>query len=505
MAQNSHIAKNTLFLYIRMLLIMGVTFYTSRVILTALGETDFGIYSVVGGLALMFAFFSSSLSNATQRFLNIALGKEDLEEASRVFSLSQVSFFLLSLLVLFLAEVIGLWFIYNKLVIPGDRLDAALWVFHATVISLFFTVNGIGFNSVLVARENFKVYAYIGIFEALAKLGIAAALSLTNADRLKLYASLYVGLTISVQIFYAIYCIHKYEECRIRMYWDKRMFIQLSSFIGWNTFGTAVWALNGQGLSMLMNTFFGVSVNAARGISSQVEQAINNFNTGFITATKPQVVKLFASGQHSSFVKLTFDSSRFSFFLMLTLSLPIIFQRELVLSIWLSHPPALAASFVLWALIFSLVNSLTNPLWNAMQAVGELRRYTIVGGVVYSLAFPISYVGLLWYPHPVLPLIILVLIRFIYVFVALTILKAYIQLSISDYILMVIKPILYVVLFAGVGNYLLYMLYAPDGIVSLILFSCLNLSITLACTYAFGVKMDERIWIKEKIKSLICR
>ena len=505
MSRNSQIAKNTLFLYIRMVLIMGVSLYTSRVILAALGETDFGIYSVVGGMALMFAFFSSSLSNATQRFLNIAQGKNDREEANRVFALSQTAFFLLSLCVLLFAEVIGLWFIYNKLVIPIERLDAALWVFHATVISLFFTINGIVFNSVLVARENFQVYAYVGVFEAFAKLAIAVVLSLTDVDRLKLYASLYVAMTVAVQFFYAIYCIYRYEECKVRLYWDKKKFVQLSSFIGWNTFGTAVWALNGQGLNMLMNTFFGVSINAAKGISSQVEQAINNFNTGFITATKPQVVKLFASGQHSSFVKLTFDSSRFSFFLMLALSLPIIYQRELVLSIWLSYPPSLAASFVVWALIFSLVNSLTNPLWNAIQAVGELRRYTIIGGVVYSLVFPISYVGLLWYPNPVLPLIILVLIRFIYVFVALDILKGYIQLSISDYILMVIKPILYVVFFAGIGNYLLYTLYAPDGIVSLILFSCLNLSITLACIYAFGVKMDERIWIKKKIKSLICR
>ncbi|MGP1498970.1 MAG: lipopolysaccharide biosynthesis protein [Porphyromonas sp.] len=505
MSQNTQIAKNTLFLYIRMALIMGVSLYTSRVILAALGETDFGIYSVVGGMALMFAFFSSSLSNATQRFLNIAQGKGEKEEASRVFALSQISFFFLSLIVLLFAEVIGLWFIYNKLIIPVDRVDAALWVFHATIISLFFTINGIVFNSVLVARENFRVYAYIGVFEAFSKLAIAAVLSWVDIDRLKLYASLYVAMTITVQIFYAIYCIYKYEECRVRLYWDKKMFVQLSSFIGWNTFGTAVWALNGQGLSMLMNTFFGVSVNAARGISSQVEQAVNNFNTGFITATKPQVIKLFASGDHRSLVKLTFDSSRLSFFLMLALSLPIIFQREFILSIWLSYPPSMTASFVVWALIFSLVNSLTNPLWNAMQAVGELRRYTIVGGVVYSLVFPISYVGLLCYPNPVLPLIILVLIRFIYVFVALTILKGYIQLSISDYILMVIKPILYVVFFAGVGNYLLCTLYAPDGIVSLILFSCLNLSITLACTYIFGLKVDERIWIKKKIKSLICR
>ena len=204
MSQNSQIAKNTLFLYIRMVLIMGVSLYTSRVILAALGESDFGIYSVVGGLALMFAFFSSSLSNATQRFLNIAQGKNDREEANRVFALSQTAFFLLSLCVLLFAEVIGLWFIYNKLVIPIERLDAALWVFHATVISLFFTINGIVFNSVLVARENFRIYAYIGVFEAFAKLAIAVVLSLTDVDRLKLYASLYVAMTVLVQIFYTV-------------------------------------------------------------------------------------------------------------------------------------------------------------------------------------------------------------------------------------------------------------------------------------------------------------
>lgn len=500
MSQNSRITKNTLFLYIRMLLIMGVTFYTSRVILAALGETDFGIYSVVGGMALMFAFFSSSLSNATQRFLNIALGREDQEEASRVFSLSQASFFLLSLFVLLLAEVIGLWFISNKLVIPVDRLDAALWVFHATVISLFFTVNGIVFNSVLVARENFQVYAYIGVFEAFAKLAIAVVLSLTDVDRLKLYASLYVGVTIAVQIFYAIYCIHKYEECRVRLYWDKKMFVQLSSFIGWNTFGTVVWTLNSQGINVLINVFFGLSVNAARAVSTQVEAGLGQLNLGFITAVKPQVVKVYATQKYTEFIQLLFDSTRHSFFLMWLIGFPVMLNRDFILRFWLVNVPQGTADFVLWTIIAMIINAFTLPVWNAIQAVGKLGKYTLVSNGVYLLVFPISFFAFELGASAIVFLQIMSLVRIVQVMSILFVLKGYLDFSLKAYVHSVLSPVLQVILFSSLVCFLSRYLFSSPLV--LVLFDGIIVSLIII---ARGLSAQEHRFLWTKLQTITYR
>lgn len=495
MSRNSQIAKNTLFLYIRMVLIMGVSLYTSRVILAALGETDFGIYSVVGGMALMFAFFSSSLSNATQRFLNIAQGKNDKEEANRVFALSQTAFFLLSLCVLLFAEVIGLWFIYNKLVIPIERLDAALWVFHATVISLFFTINGIVFNSVLVARENFRIYAYIGVFEAFAKLAIAVVLSLTDVDRLKLYASLYVAMTVLVQIFYAGYCVRKYEECRIRRYWNRKLFVELSSFIGWNTLGTAVWTLNAQGIEILINIFFGLSVNAARAISSQVESGLGQVNLGFITAVKPQVVKTYAVQQYTEFKQLLFDSTRHSFILMWFMGLLVIQNRYFILNLWLVNPPQGAADFVLWAVIALLINAFTLPIWNAIQAIGKLGRYSIVSNGIYLLVFPISFIAFYLKAPAVAFLQITSIIRVVQILGGLLVLKKYLYFSLGEYMKLVLIPIFQISLFS-IGACLLVrnVFFEPWLLMS---FDLIILALVVATV---GLSKEERIFLLSKLK-----
>lgn len=495
MSRNSQIAKNTLFLYIRMVLVLGVNLYTSRVILASLGETDFGIYSVVGGMALMFAFFSSSLSNATQRFLNIAQAKGDREGASRVFALSQMVFFLLSLCVLLFAEVIGLWFINTKLVIPIERLDAALWVFHATVISLFFTINGIVFNSVLVARENFRVYAYIGVFEAFARLAIALVISLTDVDRLKLYASLYVGMTVLVQIFYAGYCIRKYEECKIRRYWNRKLFVELSSFIGWNTLGTAVWTLNAQGIEILINIFFGLSINAARAISSQVESGLGQVNLGFITAVKPQVVKTYAVQQYTEFKKLLFDSTRHSFILMWFMGLLVIQNRDFILKLWLVNPPRGTADFVLWAVIALLVNAFTFPIWNAIQAIGKLGRYSIVSNGIYLLVFPISFIAFYLKASAVAFLQIMSIIRVVQVLGGLLVLKRYLDFSLNQYLKSVLIPISQISLFSIGACLLIRNVFSGPWL--LMSFDFILLTLVIA---AVGLSKEERTFLLSKLK-----
>ena len=290
-ANNRRIAKNTVFLYFRMLITMLVALYTSRVILDSLGIVDFGIYNVVGGMVTMFAFFSSSLSNATQRFLNFKLGENDSEGTNRVFNLSLLIYFIISIVVLIAAEIIGLWLLYNKLVIPPERMDAAFWVMQATIVSLFVTLNGIVFNSMLIAKENMKIYAYIGIIEACAKLAIAFAIAYTPFDKLKIYSVLLLAVTVCIQSFYAIVCYRKYAESRFKPYWDRTLFTEMFKFAGWNGFSTLIWAINDQGSTILLNIFFGPAVNAAKGVANQVNGAVSQFTNNFFTAVRPQIVK----------------------------------------------------------------------------------------------------------------------------------------------------------------------------------------------------------------------
>ncbi len=499
---SKRIAKNTLFLYVRMLLIMVVTLYTSRVVLNVLGVEDFGIYNVVGGLVSMFAFFSSSLSNATQRFLNFELGKGNLEKVQNVFNLSVLIYLIISSVVFIFAEVVGLWLIYNKLVIPPERLEAALWIFHATLISLFFTLNGIVFNSVLIARENMKAYAYIGLIEAFLRLLIALALSYFAYDKLKLYAILLLCVTICIQGCYAIICIKKYPECRYRFFWQSGLFKEMFKFAGWNVFGTAIWSINEQGTNIMLNIFFGPVINAAKGVASQVNSAVNNFSMNFFTAVRPQIVKSYASGDIDYFIKLIYNSSRYSFYLMLLITLPILFRSDYILYLWLKQIPDFAPAFVRWILIYSLINVLTNPFWFAIQAVGKLKKYCLIGGLVYLTAFPISYIFLSLGYSPVSVFIILAAVRAVYLFVTIKITNNYVNFSMAEYIYSVLIPIAKVtivsVLIIGLIN-----LFLPQNFFALVVICLFCFIITPLTIYSIGVTGQERLYIKNKITELL--
>lgn len=487
-----------------MLVIMTVSLYTSRVVITALGEHDFGIYNVVGGTALLFGFFSSSLSNATQRFLSIFLAKSDISAAQRVFALSFWIFLGISFVVYVIAEAVGGWLLMDKLVIPNHREEVALWVFHLLSLSLLFTLNGIVFNSVLIARENFKIYAYLSIVEAILKLVVAVILTMSKTDRLLLYAVLYLCTTISIELLLAMYCMNKYPEAKITFFWDKGMFKQLFSFIGWNTFATAVWAVNNQGINILMNMFFGVSINAARGISTQAEQPLYNVNAGFMTAVKPQMIKSYGVGDYSRCINLLFKSSRFSFYLMLLVAIPIAIERENLLNFWLDTYPDYASSFLFWGILFALIESIVNPIWITMQGVGELTKFSVWGGSVFLLVFPISYLVLLVSPVPVYPLIVLCLIRGLYIYTTLRILKRYIYFSLGEYTKKVVLPIIRVFLIAFLIGIIVKSLSLDESNFINLLFSILILvCTTFLSVFIFGLDKLEREVLYTKIKWLL--
>jgi len=483
---------------------MAVSLYTSRVILQTLGVEDFGIYNVVGGLATSFAFFSSSLSNATQRFLNVELGKNDIQGVSRIFSLSLLIYIVIIILVVIVAECIGLWLLNNKLVIPVERIGAANWVFHTTVIGLAVTLVGSVFDSVLIARENMKIYAYISIVEVLLKLFIVYVLNWLDFDKLKLYAILFLMCHLLVKMISVLYCIRKYPECKFRLLWDASMFGNIFRFIGWNGLGTAVWMINEQGINVLLNMFFGPIVNAARGVSSLVSAAVNNFSNSFFTAVRPQIIKSYAGQEYSYFTKLINLSSKYSFFLIWILCLPIIMRSEGILTLWLRDVPEYAPEFVQWILLFNCVNVLTNPFWSGVQAIGKMRKYILVGSLIFLSAFPISYIFLKLDWSPVIVFQVLTFVRIGYLFVTIGIFTDLVKFSLTDYLKLVIFPIVKVFVLSGLLSKLISP-YISTDIIGILLMAIYCVFVTILCVCLVGMSKGERKFLISKVRNLVKR
>ena len=499
-SNSKRIAKNTFFLYIRMLFLMAVTLFTSRVVLDKLGIEDYGIYNVVGGLASMFIFFQSSLANATQRFLNVELGKNNQRGANNVFCQHFVLYAIMAVAVIVVGETIGLWFVENKLNISPDRSFAAIWVYQFTLFSLCVTLIGIVFNSEIIAHEDMSIYSYVGIFEGIARLGVAYAISVSTFDRLIVYGFLMFVVSALVQIIYFIYCRRKYNECKIYFVWERLLLKETSSIVGWNAVGTAIYALNNAGVNILLNMFFGPAVNAARGISFQINTAVNNFSTNFFVSVRPQIVKSYAAGDKEYLLKLFYKSSKYSFFLLWTLCLPIIFCVDRILGLWLKDVPEYTNIFTLWILSYSLIDVLNNPIWSVALAVGKLKKYISIGSGVFLLVFPLSYIALKNSCSPVSVYIILFVVRFCYLIVVLKIIKPYINYSVTEYIRWVVLPILVVVIVSSVMNFIIRN-QIPDTLLLMFVFIVLSVLITGVTIWFFGMTVGER----SQVVSLLIR
>lgn len=497
---NKRIAKNTAFLYLRLLLVMAIALYTTRVIFKVLGAENMGIYNVVGGLTTSFAFFSSSLSNATQRFLNIELGKNDIDGANKIFNSSIVIYLTIIAVILVLGTTAGTWFIENKMTIPADRLGAAIVVLHTTLIGLAITLFSSVYDSVLVARENMKIYAYISIIEVILKLAIVYMLNFIKYDKLELYAILFLIAHSIVKLSTVIYCIYKYPECKFKYYWNWKKSKEMFSFIGWNGIGTAVWMVNEQGMNIMLNLFFGPLVNAARAISVQVSGAINNFSNNFFVAFRPQIIKSYASKNYDYLKKLIYSSSKYSFYLMWLLSFPVIINSEYILTLWLKDVPEYAVEFVQWILVFNSINVLTNPIWTSVQAAGYLKKYIIIGSIVFLMAFPASYIFLKAGYSPVIVFQMLVLFRAIYIFISFKIAQEYIELNLKEYLIKTILPICKVIIATSVCVYT-GIHFVGNGFIDFLFTTSLCIVTTIATIFVLGISQNERRTILQFIKN----
>lgn len=390
------IAKNTLMLYGRMLFSMVVSLYTTRVVLNVLGADDYGIQDVVGGFVAMFSLISSSLSSSVSRFLTFELGKGDMEKLKRVFSTSLIIHIGLSLIVFVLAESVGVWFVNHKMVIPPDRLYAANWVFQASIVSFCFGLLSTPYNASIVSHEHMGAFAYIGILKVCLNLAIVLfiAHSPWQFDRLIVYSLLLVAVNMILQCVYLWYCRRHFEECRIRLVWDKEYVKEMGSFAGWNFIGCTAGLLKDQGVNILLNLSFGPIVNAARGIANTVNGAVCGFAGNFMVALNPQITKSFAANDHRYCHSLVERGSRFSFYIMLLFALPLCLETEFVLTLWLKQYPEHTVNFVRLVLVLSLSNILSHTLINLQTATGKIRNYQLAVGGVLLLNFPLSYLAL---------------------------------------------------------------------------------------------------------------
>lgn len=393
-SNNKRIAKNTIVLYFRMVFMMLVMLYTSRVILDTLGIEDYGIYNVVGGFVSLFALISAALSSACSRFLNFEMGKGELDRQNVVFSTAVIIQCSLAVFVFILAELIGVWYINNLMVLPEGRRVAANWCFQFSVITFCLNLITVPYNASIIAHERMTAFAYISIYQGLATLLVTVLVEYNPFDKLIYYALLLLIVQVTVQLSYQIYCRRHFVECHFKKVFDKELLKSMLSYSGWHLIGNGAGILKNEGVNVVLNLFFGPAVNSARGLAMQVNSAMYQFASNFMMAINPQITQSYAKGDLDYMFNLINKGARFSFFLLLFISLPVLLNTQFILSIWLKEIPEHTVVFVQLAIIATIIASVSSPLVTAQNATGNVRRYQVVVGGILLLNLPISYVGL---------------------------------------------------------------------------------------------------------------
>ena len=500
-SSNKRIAKNTVFLYIRMLLIMAVTLYTSRVVLSVLGVEDYGIYNIVGGVVVLFSFINNSLSSATQRFLNFELGRGDTKKLKQVFSMSLTTHICVAFIVVVLAETIGLWFLNTQMNIPPGRVAAANWVYQFSILTVCIQFVQVPYHASVVAYEKMSFFAYIAIAEVCLKLLIVFFLVYVGIDKLRLYSVLTFCVTVIIFLCYKRFCNRKFEISRYRYFGDKGMFSKLLSFSGWMLCGAAAGVGATQGVNILLNIFHGVAVNAAMGISNQVNAAVNQFVSNFQTAFMPQVVKLYAAGDIPQLRVLTNRASRFSFLLLFALACPLMLNIDFVLHLWLKEVPPHATAFCVLVLIYSLIESMSKPIGFVLHATGRVKLYNIAMSIALFMNIVFSFIFLRWGFPPEIVSVVSILVCVVCLAIRLLLARSYHTLRIRDYV--------YNVLFRSLGIVCLVLplpLYISTLYSQWIAFFATSLVFVLLfalVTYFIGFTSSERAKIIIAIKSKI--
>ena len=499
---NKRIAKNTILLYIRMFIILIISLYTSRVILSVLGADDFGIYNVVGGVVVLFSFLTNAMTSSTQRFLNYNLGLNDETKTHKVFNTALITHFTIFILVLVLAETIGLWFVNTQLNIPADRSTAMLWVYQMSVITTLINIMVIPYRASIIATEKMAIFAYISILETCLKLIIVLILPHIAGDKLIVYVVLLSLISILNFIIYEEVCRRKLSFTRLDLQWDKAQYKEQISFSGWYLLGGCAMVSSKQGSNILINIFFSVAVNASVGIANQVRNAVYGFITSFQTAFNPPIVKLYAAGEFDELLKLIYRSSRFSYFLLFVLSFPIILFCKEILSMWLVDVPEYAVIFTQLVMMESFTEALSSPLWTAIGATGKVQKYQLYVSLIILLSLPLILISFRLGANPIIAFLINLIIsvtallyRFLYI-------KRYISYSFHDYFKQVIFPCLKITLIS-IPVPLILKYYFCESTISTLLILASTIFITMITIYLVGLNKNERLFIRNNIAKVL--
>lgn len=490
-ADNKRIAKNTIYLYIRTFVSMIITLYTSRKVLEILGVEDFGILGVVGGVMVLFSFLSNSMSVATQRFLTFELGRKDDNGFQNAFSMACIIHAILAILFVFLSETIGLWIVNTCLNIPSVRMNAANVVYQVSVISTAISILQIPYNAAVVSYERMHVYAYVGLGEAVFKLLVVYLLIISPVDKLITYSILLLVIKIIGCSIYRIYCIKNFPNCHIILKWNRSLFKSMACFTGWNMFGTIAITAKDQTTNLFLNIFGGPVFNAALSVTGQVSVAIHNLIGGFQSAVNPQLTKNYASGDSSAVCRLLYKSSKISFLLMLIVSLPVWFEIDYILHLWLVDVPPMATLFTRLVIIESLLDTLTGPMNTTLLATGRIKWYQVTLSIILLLSIPINYLLLKAGCHLATPLIVSVVLMMLSNVLRIIFCRNMLGLSVRMYVYEVILPI------AGVGVFsLLPIMFVNSALnqsfLRLTICTIVGVVTVVFTSYAIGFTRSER-------------
>lgn len=497
------LVQNTAVLYLRTLITMVISLFTSRVILQNLGVEDYGIYTVVGGFVSMFAIISSTLTGTTQRYLTYEIGKKENSDPQRVFGISMNIHILLSVVIVLLLETVGLWFLNNKLNINPERLTAANWVYQFSIISFVVNIISTPYNAVIIAHEKMKAFAYISLFEVVLKLIIVYMLVITPWDRLCVYAFLLLLVSLLIRAIYGVYCGRHFSESKYKYYKGKELYKEMFTFASMNFIGASADILCNQGVDVILNLFAGVTANAARGIANSVQGAVSKFVSDFTTAIKPQIMKEYAAGNISTSLDLCYMGSRFSFFLMLFFGLPISINAPYILNLWLGMEPEYTADFLKLTLLMASIMVLSYNVTTIILANGNLKSFTFWIGLVRIAMLPIIYVTLKLGAAPQIAYLVIALFEFLALIVRLLVTQRLLSRNIIvEYAKYVLAPLFFVTVISVPSSFYISSIF-ENNLRGFLIETIICLLITSISIFFIGLKKEERLFAYEKIKAII--
>lgn len=487
-----------------MFLIMGITLFTSRTVLSALGVEDFGIYNVVGSIVAMSGILNGAMSVSAQRYLTFEIGRGDPIRVRQIFSTCVLIFALFSFLAVVLAETAGLWFLNNKMVIPADKLVSANRAFQFSVFAAVASLMVTPYNALIIAHERMNVYAYVGILEVLLKLGVVYLLWMIPADRLSVYGFLILLSQLVVTGMYVLYCMKHFRESRYHFYWEPSLFKELVSYSGWNLFGSAAGLVKGQGLNILLNLFFNPSVNAARGIAYQINSAVTQFFSNFYMAVRPQITKYYAQGNMEEMNRLVFRSSKFSFYLIMLVSMPVMIETPYLVNLWLGQLPEYVVPFIRLVVAISIVDSTSAPLMTAAHATGHIRLYQSSVGSMTLLNIPVSYIFLKSGASPLIVFHVSLVISMICFFMRLWIVHRLMEFPVHSYLVQVLGTSILVCFVSLIIPMVVY-LWMEEAVFSVLVVCLLCLVSSAVTICGIGMNNGERQFVIGVLRKKVLR